>query len=705
MPLSVDQLRSFDSNWGNLVLQQDNGDTKVKAGGLRHALASLFHTHGAETRNKATYDAIHDAIMHEERFAAPDVKAKAQELLQGLGSGSRIKASTIKDIIGQLDAMSTPEKQRESVRKSAIGHLAARGVPGNIPASVQEKYKQLAAEFAVYGLDAGESISSIRVDQRVDEFNQMMSGIFTDLNDDDAAAVFCRMLSGIAAGDGAVSVGNVADRIRTLAAALKDNMRELDAIGGSHGAALREILLTTLKSTGALRPGALTALADKGASLPTCGLDILKGQSGAGAIHRAISKMAEAMDKARLELPAQTMRGLDNDAIGACLVKSVLARLPENARRNLLAALESKGGMNLLGYYAQHSDDPKAQSMSLAYSTLLAHLRAEFNGDESDAAVQAPSANVAALPPEAIYDFSLDDVITGAAANQIKALSVGKSGIASVAELQSRMNAIAKTAVTMTIITGMDSLRAGPELGQKSGPPLLDDVTTGFDKDFVRAKQFMPDYLTFLMDDGTPEKPQTPAEARDAFVKFITGDPNAEYKNVTDVQLKTKVHILMTCIEQATASTVGIAFGTAMDPAGAKAPITYGGDQEEKYVLSKDENGAITINYKLHHSPLIVVFNDEGGLATTDANASLDSTLAITFPADDLDRLASANWSKLASPIDLRALEKSKTPHKYETLQRSFDDDKSPYKPFSFQGEVSTSTSLHIDSLDMHTYH
>ena len=132
MPLTVEQLRSFDSNWGNLVVQQDaNGAQQVKAGGLRHALASLFHTDAAQARNKATYTAIRNAIMQDDRFFAPDVKAKADELLKGLDNGSGISASTIKGIIRQLDEMSTPEKQREAVRKAAIGHLAALGVPAS----------------------------------------------------------------------------------------------------------------------------------------------------------------------------------------------------------------------------------------------------------------------------------------------------------------------------------------------------------------------------------------------------------------------------------------------------------------------------------------------------------------------------------------------------------------------------------------------
>ena len=95
-------------------------------------------------------------------------------------------------------------------------------------------------------------------------------------------------------------------------------------------------------------------------------------------------------------------------------------RLPEDARRNLLAALETNDGMNLLGYYAQHAEDPKAQRMSLVYSSLVAHLRAEFRNEDAGASVSAPNVNMATLPPDALCEFSLDDVIGGGEAQTLK---------------------------------------------------------------------------------------------------------------------------------------------------------------------------------------------------------------------------------------------------------------------------------------------
>ena len=717
MPLTVGQLRSFDSNWGNLVVQQDaNGAQQVKAGGFRHALASLFHTDAAQARNKATYTAIRNAIMQDDRFFAPDVKAKADELLKGLDNGSGISASTIKGIIRQLDEMSTPEKQQEAVRKAAIGHLAALGVPGNVPASVQAKYNELAADFVAFRSDPKTSMASIKVDQRVAEFNRFMHGLFRSVGDDaEAKEVFCATLNNCAMGDGGTVSLSPADRLQEFADMVKDNLQELDEIGNSRGDAVRQSFSAMLKRTGGISPGALTALADKGAALPKCGIDYLDGQSGAGAIHGAISKMADAMDKARGELSGSLMKDLDPDEAGACLAKAAVARLPEGTRRNLLAALRSNGGLNLLGCYAQNAANPKAQRMNVVYSALLAHLDAEFNDTDAGAAVRPPAVNAAALPPEAVFEFAtgVDDLLVGAASQRLKNAMIKGSELDKaddpVAELRRRMDVIAKGSVTATIATGMDSLRDGPPTVAKSGPLDFDKNPTDFDADFVREIAFDPHYVTVHMGGGTSVSPQTPKEVRDTLVRFVTGNPNATFEaldnNVEeDVRVKTKVHLIMCCMHQGAGADIGKAFGASFDPKGVKLPFSMGGgrlDTVQQFTVSKDEKGAITVGYSLHFaSPnLVLLMAKQGldGIAMTEDGATLDASMEVTFPAENFDALARADWSQLKTK-DVRQTEASDAPGKFASLPDKVEEQ------FRFKGDVSTSFVLRAETLDIHSY-
>ena len=707
MPLTVDQLRSFDSNWGNLVVQQDaNGAQQVKAGGLRHALASLFHTDAAQARNKATYTAIRNAIMQDDRFFAPDVKAKADELLKGLDNGSGISASTIKGIIRQLDEMSTPEKQREAVRKAAVGHLAALGVPGNVPASVQAKYNELAADFVAFRSDPKTSMASIKVDQRVAEFNRFMHGLFRSVGDDaEAKEVFCATLNNCAIGDGGTVSLSPADRLRELADTVKDNLRELDEIGNSRGDAVRQSFSAMLKRTGGLPPDIMTALADKGASLPKCGLELLDGHSDAGAIHSAISRMADAMDKASAELDPSVTRKLDLDEAGACLVKSAMVRLPEAAKRNLLAALESNDGMNLLGYYAQKSDNPKAQNMKLAYSSLVAHLRAEFNGTDPGADVQAPAVDAGRLPPEARCAFSIDDIFAGDLSQSMKdfALKVGDIGTVAdpVATLGNRMDSIAKTKVFMQVMTGMMNLvEKRPD---ESRVLNFGKDDTAFARDLVR-NGYKPGYMRISLPDGNFISPQTLEEGRDALVKFVTGNQTAKFSDLSDaneqhVKIKTKIQILMCLLHQASGDTATRSAGLAFNP-GQEMPRLFcsqgGGSMEQGFVVARDEKGAITIDYKLHYSsPLVQITDEKSNLGhnSTDANSTADYSMHITIPADNLDTLAGAGWANFKSADALVAKENGADPTRFETLQGEAPDE------FHFTGDVKLSFSLHANAV------
>ena len=358
----------------------------------------------------------------------------------------------------------------------------------------------------------------------------------------------------------------------------------------------------------------------------------------------------------------------------------------------------------------QNADNPKAQRMGIVYSALLTHLRAEFDDDaDPGETVRAPAVDAAALPSEAICDIAtdIDDLLTGSGMRELKAAMMKGSGLDQaanpVAALKSRMNAIAKGSFVGTIVTGMDCLRVGKE-GERSGPPDLDKTPTGFDLDLVREVAYDPHYITVQMDDGTTVSPTTPKEARDALVRFITGDPNAEFELVRDDKLKTKVHLLMCCMHQAAGADIAKAFGTAFDSKGVKSPFASGGGQVDtiqKFTVSKDEKGAITVNFRLHSiSPSIALLMPRtkfDGLATTEQDATLDASMEVTFSPENFNELASADWAHLDTD-DLRNAEKSDKPHKFATLPNKVKEQ------YRFTGDVRTSFSLHAETLDIHTY-
>ena len=702
MALTVDQLRNFDSNWGNLVVQQDSStaSTKVKAGGLRHAIASLFHTDAAQARNRATYTAIYNAIMQDDRFFDPDVQAKASELLGGLQCESGIKASTIKDIIRQLDEMSTPDKQIATLKKAAKGHLAASGVPDAIPRNMHAKYEELAADFVAFRSDTKTSFASINVGQRLTEFNQLMTRIFNLYRGIPVATdAFCKALEKYTPGGDSISL-RPEDKIQGFADRVRENLQELDEIANSRGRAIGNSLAVLMQRTGVLRPDVMTEIVDKGATLPKCGLDELNGQSGASAIHSAVSKMADAVEKARSELGHSVTEGIDPDELGAALAKSAMVRLPQDARRNLLAALKSNGGKNLLGYYAQNSANPKAQAMNLVYSALLVHLRAEFDGKAPGASVRAPDVATDRLPPNALCAFTLDGVFAGGLAREVKDFALNGSGIDTASDpaaaLRNKMDGIAKAKVFMQMVTGMASLSETSPDGTKvfdPGRPERD-----FDRD-VNRDGHKPGFMTIRLPDGTAISAESSEEGRDALVKLVTGNPNARFRdldkgNPQQAKIMTKVQLLMCLLHQGTADTATRSVGIAFRPEQQMPRVVFpqgGGGRTQNYVVSRDDNGAVKISFNMRFTSPMVVMNDDITPPThkqTNATSTADFSLEITIPEDNLDALGGADWAAFDSTNDLVAKENGANPTRFETLQTGVPQE------FQFRGDVSVSFSV-----------
>jgi hypothetical protein len=344
--------------------------------------------------------------------------------------------------------------------------------------------------------------------------------------------------------------------------------------------------------------------------------------------------------------------------------------------------------------------------MNLVFSSLVAHLRAEFNGTDPGATVAAPNVNAATLPPEAICEFAtgVDDVVTGAATQQIKDYALSASGIDAAAdpgaELKGRMNAIAKGLVTKSIVMRMDSLRAG-ELGAKNGPPDLDLRLESEDYLEEGMNVFGTDFVKIHLADGTVLSPTSAAEARDALVKFITDNPAAHYDEHMNADLKTKVNILMESMTASTLFDMNTSFGAAFEPEGKRRVINpYGTISKEQHVFSKDENGTINVSHSLRmDKPILPMINKETGSPwafSGDANSYFETSMQVTYPADNFNALARADWSQLDSTDVLKAVDGGpgdKAPHRYEKIPESVSD------AYRFTGDVSMSFSLHVDAL------
>ena len=693
MSLNIEQLRSFDSNWGNLVVQNgQNGASQVRSGGFLHALGSLFHTDAAKRRNEATLNAIRTAIQNDPRYFAEDVKARANELLGQIRSGSNVGAKRIKDIIRQLDEMSTPEKQKAAVEKVAVGHLAARGgAPAFAKGIDEETYAGLAKRTISQQPPHG-NYSGIDVAGRLASFEQRLNNLYERVGDDPETRklfeYFVNRGDVLAAKDGGLKT---TEKLNAFVDALKANVAEARQLAATQGPDFFAKAIDFVKSVGKPLPnGVMDRLADAATNMPKFGLDKLDANSSAHDIDKALKTLTDKLKTTDFGLAFEADSKL---AAQSFVMKCAIAKLPAETKRNILDALESRNGRNLQKFYNSalaFSSDMSILALSNTLATVVEEIKTSLGlPDPTGQIEEGNDYDPKTLPPDLMARYSIETIVSGTNAKPIrKALNnpalypEGTPSSRKPRVLQEKMNATAKNEVATTIGQQIedDLTVKDPETGKKMG--INFDRTGGvFDRDLWRN-------IDVYMPDGTRlgSGPGSEGNARDEFAKLVSGDDKATFKGA-DAELKAKVYVLMTCLNQALGGVGLTSFGCALDPEGKMPAIApqkdASMDRKLEYRLSKNEAGDISIHCEVREYMMSYVVPDEQGMpqVTMVGKGSYNEfSLDIDFPRENLDKLGRADWSS----------------YNHATMGK-LGADRIPDQ-FRFTGTVTTATHYHIEA-------
>ena len=315
------------------------------------------------------------------------------------------------------------------------------------------------------------------------------------------------------------------------------------------------------------------------------------------------------------------------------------------------------------------------------HGTAIARLGNEVMVDENDISAFAPSSPLQ---------------IKGAGAQQITDVVLKNSDLKgdpdAASKLKTRMNAIATAELTTHIAD-----QIGVKLRNKDGKgaPFIDLGKTGtaFDKDIMRDTGWT------INGQAVPKDPKV---ARDMLARFVSGDDNATFDGADDA-LKTKVHVLMGCMHQGVSAcaleSVGYAFtettgsfanlGTNVHP--------NGGNKTQSFALTKDAEGNILIDHKVHFTGgALLQLNDGDKLfmdRKTDKNGGVDYGVKITIPKADLDRFGTADWTQYdATPVTDAVGDRS-LPNRFTAAA-----ERVPEK-FRFTGTVDVTCEIRANSL------
>ena len=373
---------------------------------------------------------------------------------------------------------------------------------------------------------------------------------------------------------------------------------------------------------------------EAGRNMRKCGIDKLGDQSSAAEIHRALENFAKEVDR---------VGGKNKDLVRTRLVQSAIASLPEDSKRALAAALGSAAGQNLLGFYnaAAASQNRNKDFYFGVVMQIVEQLRTSLELPNDD--LPLPSANeydVKTLPPAALVAASPAKVVSGDAVPEIKQRFVdfaARHGADATKVFRDRMNKSVETNIVNII-------------AQKLGGEKFDaeEDNNQFKMDLAR------DLVVFVPDgDGKRQLPKNYGEARDDLLKFVTGNAAATWQNASKAD-KTKVAIMMACVNQGTYAVAQLAMLDAIDETrqSALSPFDFmneKGAQNWTFEFSRADNGDIKVRmYSRRNYCGAVTCDAQRNMNITDISEDSfeEFDCEITFPADNLDSLSRADWRR-----------------------------------------------------------
>ena len=643
MALSIDAIRNFAGTDRILVGQQ--GVLQSVDKGQR-----FFNIGDARQRNSETLAAIHQAIVNDPRYFARDVQQEAVRLLSQVRTDRAIGVAEIKSIIDRLDSMSLPGQRRAAAQNIVTARLAVRGRPDFLPPGMETGYARLAREEIAIHEPAVGGFGHMDFDAALDAFEAKMQNLFTRLGDGAGdAEVLARIC-----GKGLRSVAGGLKSQASLDAFvddLKANLDESRALGAQYGEEARldvvDMLLNMEKPIAptAAVPNPMRTLVEIGRNLPQARLANLNARSSASEINAAVREFVQALTTAPTGLSI-TDAGEVMAAQGL-MAKSAVTTWPDDVKANVLAALESDAGKNLQAFYKSEGFSREASNCTFTLDLIATKLKAALGRPDPQMPIPVPAEpDATQLPPRVLAQFSLAATATGSGAGVVKDLidKIEQGGSDNVSARQARMAALCHsmvvTNIPQQIYQGLFNEKTDEE-----GAVILrtfnpDKTGTQFDKDLLRG-------TPVRLPGGQPLS-QDPARARDELVRFVTGDATATFATASTTD-KMKANIIATCMNQSMSGIAMSAYGECLndDPTSAYSKFTAVSntnlDRDEVFDLSKDANGDVKLHF-ISRRPVKAIAVD-GNVEMLALGSFDEFEMDITFPAGNLDALATADWT------------------------------------------------------------
>ncbi|MBR4170127.1 MAG: hypothetical protein IKR48_00585 [Kiritimatiellae bacterium] len=700
MALTVTGIRNY--------IQNSTGDERIlvdQQGGIAtvnkmQRFKSFFNIGIARQQNGLTIDAIHRAIANDPQYFAPEVQAKAAELLSQIRTDRAIGVAQIRSIIDTLDTMTTPGKQLQGAQDMVAARLAADGLP-DFAADCEHAYVKLASKTIFPAMPPG-GYTSVNIGRELANFNQRMATLFNSFGGDpDGVALLaaCINKGGLNAPDRSLTTDTA--KINRIIGGIQANLTELHTIETQYGRDAKEAVLAFLKSYGKPMPPTTNdpaplmriATARHNLVVPT-GLSRLSADSSVSDLHAAVMSLCESVATVKAGIVVDVE---EENEVPKFFARCALEGMTPAQKQGILDALQSEGGRHLQSLYELNmSSNQTAHLADTILHEMVPLIRADLSLPDVNKPIVLPmDVDVTKLSPGILAKFNPYPVptsmITGDADTPVKSLleRIEKSGTAHAQfdTLQDICHAMIVTNITSQISNDLFAETRDTEgkvIARTFDP---DKTKTQFDLDLERGyKIFLP---------SGEQIPDDSVAARDKFVQFVTGNPQATFATA-DTPTKVKAMILTTCLNQSIPGTAMSAFGEYIndDPAESYAKVSMVSDnsipRDEVFHLSKESNGDIMLHARMRRPVKALTVVGDSNLYMLGKGSYDEYEIEIKFPAANLDMLAHADWQTYDhAPVN-------SADHAYTSKTRHLDSANLVPDAFKFTGTVSMASHLHF---------
>ena len=675
MAITLNTIRHFSGTDRMVLDAQGNGFQSV---GVSQRLKSFFGIGDARAKNAETIRVIHNAFLNDPRFATQDLRSKATRLLEQVRTDRAIDAKCIHGIMQEMDRLAA--NSVSILEERAAMHFAAVGVDTRLEGFADD-VKEIARMHVVDSAAASAAANNGVVDvaQLVKEAHDACLCAVLNVADRDHRAdpklvdfVGRHLRQFVVRGDNTLRPMNeIARRVnetcRFFNAAVRDaqdHLRDGFGPGRMNGAEMVELenvnvwprmraAFKFIDTVGVFVPASLFAkVRDYVAKVPLHDLIHLDRNSSADEIYSAFHNLSQytLVNLIREDDGSPLFRGDAHatEAFGIYLTKLILMRVPEDARNRICEVLKTpeaakafeciaREAMINMSAYEDHISTTRIVALIEESAGREFFLPGETNNEPKGAhrrgGARRPELDMTGFSTAARIAYDAEKTIVGNGGARVRTALLdplngifSRTGLKNFTEFVNRRFANGTRAV-------LDGVLA------RDMKVLSADIAAAHDEVVPGGAVELPGGVTLIGGQ---------AAVRDALARLVSGRDDATFAQL-DVVSKARVNVLMVLVSSDAAEAAELGLATALSADGCREAIKADGAPERQFKITGNAADGFHIRFTSHRTPqtFTVAPPPPAGPETIAAGAgsSLDAQFDIFLSPEDMDRLATSDWS------------------------------------------------------------